>query len=79
METYYFSLIIQWLMVGLYPPSGYMKWNKDLDWQPIPVHTVPLLEDYFLRSDHTVCPKLMYLREEAVASDTITNALNQNK
>ena len=56
-----------------------MKWDENLDWQPIPVHTVPLLDDYLLRNDHTVCPKLVYLREEAASSSYITNVLNYNK
>ena len=75
----FIHFIQQSSIIGIYPPSGYMKWNKDLDWQPIPVHTVPVLEDFMLRSDHTVCPKLVYLRGEANASDTITNTLDQNK
>ena len=25
---------------GLYPPSGAQVWDQDIEWQPIPVHTV---------------------------------------
>lgn len=39
---------------GLYPP-GPREWNTSMGWQPIPVHTVPLEEDYLLFTD-TPCP-----------------------
>lgn len=38
-------------MAGLFPPiSKEEVWNADLNWQPIPIHTKPLDDDYLLNS-----------------------------
>ncbi|KAJ8313735.1 hypothetical protein KUTeg_008296 [Tegillarca granosa] len=51
------------VLAGLYPPNGTQVWNKQLPWQPIPVHTVPLVDDYLLRDD-APCPKFDRLVKE---------------
>lgn len=28
-------------LAGLYPPQGEQVWNPEINWQPIPIHTVP--------------------------------------
>lgn len=32
-------------LAGLFPPSGMQRFNPNISWQPIPVHTVPVAED----------------------------------
>lgn len=32
-------------LAGLYPPIQNDIWDTDLEWQPIPVHTIPEKED----------------------------------
>lgn len=65
-------------LAGLYPPSGYQKWNPDLDWQPIPVHTVPLDLDNLL-SSHADCPRFDHLQDEIMRSDWMTSIVKDNQ
>lgn len=43
-------------LAGLFTPHGDEIWNRDLLWQPIPIHTVPFSKDYILAAN-TTCPK----------------------
>lgn len=38
-------------LAGLFPPNNNQRWNSDLDWQPIPVHTEPIDDDFLLASN----------------------------
>ena len=57
-------------LAGLYPPTGEQKWNPNLDWQPIPVHTLPVEEDIIL-SNHPPCPKYDKLFQALMNSSEI--------
>lgn len=36
-------------LAGLFPPeNNFEKLSANIDWQPIPVHTIPLADDYLL-------------------------------
>lgn len=54
-------------VAGLFPPSVEEIWNENLDWQPIPIHTVPQNQDYLLNS-FVECPRFDYLFQKRLKS-----------
>lgn len=32
-------------LAGLFPPIGEQVWSSEIDWQPVPVHDVPIKKD----------------------------------
>lgn len=40
----------QFNAAGLFSQSEDQKWNDSLNWQPVPIHTVPSWHDYLLGS-----------------------------
>lgn len=33
-------------MAGLFPPQGHQIWNPNVNWQPVPIHTVAKAPDH---------------------------------
>lgn len=46
----------QTALAGLFPPTELETWNKNIWWQPIPVHTTKLDQDHVLAATK-YCPK----------------------
>lgn len=46
-------------LAGLYPPNKNDTWNKNINWQPIPVHTVLETDDNVLAAKKN-CPAYNY-------------------
>lgn len=42
-------------LAGLFPPLNQQIWNKDILWQPIPIHTIPEKLDHILAAKKS-CP-----------------------
>ncbi|KAM4601794.1 lysosomal acid phosphatase isoform 2-T2 [Polymixia lowei] len=51
-------------LAGLYPPSGRQSFKPDLEWQPIPVHTVPQDQERLLSFPVDKCPRYKQLMNE---------------
>lgn len=49
------KMSLQLVLASLYPPKGAQNWNKDLNWQPIPITSVPRLDDNLMIPEE--CPK----------------------
>ncbi|KAJ8413117.1 hypothetical protein AAFF_G00106990 [Aldrovandia affinis] len=60
-------------LAGMYPPTGSQVFNPNLNWQPIPVHTVPLDEDKLLEVPLSPCPLYDHLLEETRHTEVYLN------
>ena len=66
------NICVQACLAGLLPPSGYLKWNPALAWQPVPVHTRPQAEDSLLSNCHTACPRLNTIRQQVLQRPAVS-------
>ncbi|XP_016079822.1 PREDICTED: prostatic acid phosphatase [Miniopterus natalensis] len=66
-------------LAALFPPEGISIWNPKLPWQPIPVHTVPLLEDKLLYLPFRHCPRFQELQSETLKSEEFQKRLHPYK
>ncbi|KAI0215767.1 Prostatic acid phosphatase [Lamellibrachia satsuma] len=65
-------------LAGLYPPTGSQVWYPQIPWQPIPVHTVPRMEDKLL-SMGVECPAATQLHKEVQNSPTFIKEAQKHK
>uniref|UniRef100_A0A7N6BHA3 Lysosomal acid phosphatase n=1 Tax=Anabas testudineus TaxID=64144 RepID=A0A7N6BHA3_ANATE len=60
-------------LAGLYPPSGQQVFTPGLNWQPIPVHTVPQSEERLLSFPLGDCPRYKQLMNQTEHSPEFLN------
>ncbi|XP_021441518.2 lysosomal acid phosphatase isoform X1 [Oncorhynchus mykiss] len=60
-------------LAGLYPPNGSQVFNPSLEWQPIPVHTVPQDEERLLSFPILGCPRYKILMIETERTEKYLN------
>ncbi|XP_014790422.1 prostatic acid phosphatase isoform X1 [Octopus bimaculoides] len=65
-------------LAGFFYPSSQDIWNPDILWQPIPVHTVPRMDDNLLYMESN-CPKYMKLYENFQKSKKFKELINDYK
>lgn len=58
-------------LAGLYPPLGNRIWNRNILWQPIPVHTMPVTMDHLIASQVPTCPSYQNALNQYMVSDEI--------
>lgn len=63
-------------LAGLYPPKGEQIWLSNFNWQPIPVHTIPLKEDNLLYPI-TPCPRFSQLFDQHLKSIEIKSIIEK--
>ncbi|KYM98697.1 Lysosomal acid phosphatase [Cyphomyrmex costatus] len=64
-------------LAGLYPPVRTEIWDNNIYWIPIPVHTIPALEDYVLKASK-YCPRYQYELEKLLTSPEIEHIKKAN-
>ncbi|XP_072448027.1 lysosomal acid phosphatase-like isoform X1 [Chiloscyllium punctatum] len=66
-------------LAGLYPPHGHQIFQPDLNWQPIPVHTVPLKDEKLLKFPLSNCPRYEKLLNESLNNKIIEETMKENQ
>ncbi|XP_062514774.1 uncharacterized protein LOC134190336 [Corticium candelabrum] len=66
-------------MAAFYKPVGKQEFLKNLSWQPVPIHTVPVSEDSLLRAYSMDCPRYKQLKAEKRNDDDWLQIMRENK
>ncbi|XP_063922293.1 prostatic acid phosphatase-like isoform X2 [Zophobas morio] len=64
-------------LAGLYPPHADQIWDPAIPWQPIPIHTMPELEDNLLSMKKN-CPKYNLLITQLFKTPYFVNISHKN-
>ncbi|XP_068612318.1 lysosomal acid phosphatase [Brachionichthys hirsutus] len=64
-------------LAGLYPPTGQQVFMPDLNWQPIPVHTVSSSEERLLSFPLGNCPHYDQLMKETRQTEEYQNVVSK--
>jgi lysosomal acid phosphatase len=68
----------QCALAGLYPPQGFQVWDAEINWQPIPVHAVPVEDDNVLYGGEE-CARFNELKNQAYTSDVADALMEEHK
>jgi len=64
-------------LAGLYPPVQSEVWDDNIQWIPIPVHTIPWKQDNVLKASK-YCPRYEYELEKLLASPEMKRIRKEN-
>ncbi|XP_025992119.1 prostatic acid phosphatase [Solenopsis invicta] len=64
-------------LAGLYPPEKDQVWDNKIQWMPIPVHTVPVKQDYVLKASK-YCPRYEYELKKLLTSPEMERIIKAN-
>lgn len=64
------------VLAALFPPKSSQIWNRDLSWNPIPVHSIPKYLDYLIIAEEA-CAQYQKLLEEYENSPEVKAVTDQ--
>lgn len=67
----------QSILSGVFPPEQYQVWNKNVRWQPVPVHMTPKEGDKIFNLNK--CLKYSRLLNETYISDGFLKLTRENQ
>jgi len=65
------------VQAAVYPPKGDQIWNPELLWQPVPIHTIDVEDDWL--AQETLCPVSKEEMKKALQSEEILKIDDENK
>lgn len=66
------------VLAAMFPPTEYQVWNKDLLWQSIPVHTIPISMDNLISCD-IGCQRYVQALNDYQQTSEINSLINENR